>query len=73
MPNPLFNILGNSVKQSNPYENMTDFFKQLNEYKKGLNGDPNQILQNMIQSGRIPQDRLNDAINAARQIRQFIR
>ena len=52
---------------------MTEFFRQLNEYKSGLSGNPNEILQNAIQSGKIPKDRLDNAIKAARQIRQFIR
>lgn len=72
MANPIFNQVSGSTPGMNPFQNMTVFFQQLNEYKNGLNGDPNQILQNMIQSGRIPQDKLNSAMQAAQQIRRFI-
>ncbi len=80
MPNPIFSRMGTAQPQqnmptpgNNPFQSMTEFFRQLNEYKNGLSGNPNEILQNAIQSGKIPKDRLDNAIKAARQIRQFIR
>ena len=72
MPNPIFNQIQGDNGSQNPYQNMEAFFNRLNEYKNGLQGDPNQILQRMVQQGQIPQDKLNNAMRAAQQIRRFI-
>ena len=51
MPNPLFNQL-NPIP-SNP------MLKQLLQFKKSFSGDPQQMIQGMLNSGRISQAQLN--------------
>ena len=47
--------------------NQSDFLGQLNKLKsKG--GDPNQMIQEMLNSGKITQQQYNSAVQRARQI-----
>ncbi len=51
--------------------NANDFMKQLNELKaKG--GDPNQIIQSMLNSGKITQMQYNSAVQRAQQIMRML-
>ena len=47
------------------------FMKSLNELKS-RGGDPNQIIQQMLNSGRITQQQLNAVTNRAQQIMQML-
>lgn len=50
--------------------NGNNFFSQLNALKaKG--GDPNQMIQELLNSGRVTQSQYNAAINKANQIMQM--
>ena len=47
------------------------FMNQLNQLKaKG--GDPNQMIQQMLNSGRISQGQYNEAVKMAQQIQQML-
>lgn len=51
--------------------NPAEFLKQLNQLKsKG--GDPNQMIQNMLNTGRISQGQYNEAVRMAQQIQQML-
>lgn len=59
--------LFNSMNQFNS----NSFMQRLNELKsKG--GDPNQMIQEMLNSGRISQAQLNAATNKAQQIMRML-
>ena len=59
--------LFNSINQFNP----NSFMQSLNELKsKG--GDPNQIIQQMLNSGRISQQQYNAAAQRAQQIMRML-
>lgn len=63
MASDLFNSI-------NPF-NSNGFMQSLNELKsKG--GDPNQMIQEMLNSGRISQAQLNAATNRAQQIMRML-
>ena len=65
MANSLYKEMNNS--QFNPNQ----FMQSLNELKnKG--GDPNQMIQQMLNSGRITQSQLNMAVNRAQQIMRML-
>ena len=65
MASSLYKEMNNS--QFNPNQ----FMQSLNELKsKG--GDPNQIIQQMLSSGRITQSQLNMAVNRAQQIMRML-
>ena len=58
--NPLFNALGGN--QTNP------MLQQLLQFKNSLTGDPQQQIQQMLNSGRITQVQLNQAMQQAQGI-----
>ena len=70
MPSPLFNAFGN---QNNSMGNMGNFLKQFNQFRQTFNGNPEQVVQQMLNSGRITQDQLNQTVNMANQIMRTIR
>lgn len=60
MPSPLFNQL-NPMPQNN-------IIQQFMEFKKTFTGDPKQMVQNMLNTGKISQSQLNQYANQANQI-----
>lgn len=61
MPNPLFNQL-RPQPQGNP------MLQQILNFKKTLSGNPQQIIQNMLNSGRISQSQINQLSQQADEI-----
>lgn len=66
MKNNLFNEL-------NPQNNfnMNQFMQDLNHLKE-KGGDPNQMIQNLLNSGRVTQDQLNSAVNRAQWVMRML-
>ena len=65
MSNPLFDQFGN--KGGN------DFVSQFNQFKKTFSGNPQQMIQQMLNSGRITQDQLNQAMQKANQLMKLMK
>ena len=59
--NPFFNAMGGN-KQPNIMQQFQQFMNQM----KGK--DPNAVIQDMMQSGKIPQDQYNQARQQAQQM-----
>lgn len=57
---------------ANPiYEQMmgnNNFFRNLAEFRRNLQGDPQQMIQQMLNSGRISQAQYNQAVQQAQSI-----
>ena len=51
--------------------NPNQFMQSLNELKQ-KGGNPNQMIQQMLSSGRITQSQLNTAVNRAQQIMRML-
>lgn len=62
--NPLFNMMN----QNNPYNN---FMKQFNEFKKTINGNPQEQIQQLMNSGKITQAQYNAAVQKANMIKNM--
>ena len=60
MANPLYNQLGGT--SANP------MLQRLTEFKKTINGNPQQIVQNMLNSGKITQTQINQYAQQANEI-----
>ena len=69
MSNPLFNMLGNAM----PQNEMTQMLQQFQQFKQTLNGNPKQMVMDMLQSGKITQKELNGAQAFAQQFGQFFK
>lgn len=61
MPNPFFNAMGSSQQQP-----MMRQFKQFMDQMRGK--DPNAMINELVQSGRITQDQLNQVQRQAQQM-----
>ena len=62
--------LFNQMNQNRGF-NPNQFMQSLNELKQ-KGGDPNQMIQQMLNSGRITQNQLNMAVNKAQQIMRML-
>lgn len=60
MANPLYNQLGGT--SANP------MLQRLVEFKKTINGNPQQIVQNMLNSGKVSQAQMNRYVQQANEI-----
>ena len=61
---PLYNMMN----QNNPYNN---FMKQFNEFKKTINGNPQEQIQQLLNSGKISQSQYNAAVQKANMIKNM--
>ena len=64
MSNPLFNLLGGN--QMNP------MMQRFNQFRQMFRGDPQQQVQQMLNSGRITQEQYNQAVQTANQIMRML-
>lgn len=68
MANPLFQALGSGVNPQ--FQNLMQRFQQ---FKSTFQGDPQQEVQKMLQSGRITQQQLNQAQSLAQQFQALMK
>lgn len=61
---PLYNMMN----QNNPYNN---FMKQFNDFKKTINGNPQEQIQQLLNSGKITQAQYNQAVQKANMIKNM--
>ena len=64
MSNPIFTQM-----QTNP---MQQIMQRLQQFRKTINGDPRQQVQQLMNSGRISQQQCNQAVQMANQIQRMI-
>lgn len=69
----VFNSLGNGQQQADPLQgtpfgNMMNFMKQLNQLQQTFSGNPQQTVQQLLQSGKVSQDTYNQKYQLAQQI-----
>ena len=63
-----FNQLGQQPPMSG-FQNMMQRFQQ---FQKMFTGDPQQQVQQLLQSGRVTQDQYNQAVQMAKQFQQMM-
>ena len=67
-------MLGNNMPQmGGPFGNMMQMMQKYNEFKNTFQGDPQQQLQQMLNSGKISQAQLNQYVQMAKQFQQFLK
>lgn len=65
MSNPLFGML-NGQMQMNP------MLQKFNQFRQMFKGDPQQQVQQMLNSGKISQAQYNQAVQMANQVAQMM-
>ena len=70
--NPIFsnNQSGNIF---GPFGGMMNFMNQINQFRQGIQGNPQQMVQNMLQNGQMSQEQFNQLSGMAQQIMPFMR
>lgn len=68
--NPLFNAMGGNAPIPG---NMGQMIQAFQQFKSQFSGDPKQTIQNMLNSGQLTQDQLNQAQQMAKQFQQFLK
>lgn len=63
-------MASNLFREMNQFD-PNQFMNSLNDLKR-RGGDPNQMIQQMLNSGRITQNQLNMAVNRAQQIMRML-
>ena len=75
MANPLFSNFGNSA-QSNTFGsfgNLMDLLSNFNQFRAGFQGNPQQMVQNLRDSGKMSDEQFRQFSNMANTIILFIR
>lgn len=72
MTNPLFNMLGGNSQNIGPFGNVQNLVGQLNQFRNGLQGDPRQQVQELLNSGRMSQSQYNQLSQMATQIQKML-
>ena len=68
--NPLFKVLGGG-RPVLP-NNINNLLSQFNQFRNTFRGDPQQQIQQMLNSGQISQSQYNQAVQMANELRKFI-
>lgn len=69
MNNPLF---GGTPQMSGPMANIQRTMQQFQQFRQSFQGDPRQQVQQMLNSGRVSQERYNQAYQMAQQFQQMM-
>lgn len=64
--NPLFQMMNNGGGMHG------GLMQKLQQFRQSLTGDPQQTIQQMLNSGRISQDQYNNAVQQAQQIMRML-
>lgn len=73
MNNPLFNLLGGGNMQlPGPLGNMQNFMTQFNQFRQTFQGNPQQQVQQMLNSGQMSQQQFNQLSQLATQIQKMM-
>lgn len=73
MANPLFQALGGAQMMNGMGGQFGQLVQQFNQFKQTFNGNPQQEVQRLLQSGRISQEQLNIAQSMAQQFSALIK
>ena len=63
--NPLYNQLNSNGSNS--------FMSKFQQFKNSFNGDPKQMIQNMLNSGKITQAQYNNAVQMAQKLQSLMK
>lgn len=66
--NPLFNAMNAGLNGNGPIGNIQNFMSQLKQFRSSFQGNPNDKIQELLNSGKISQEQYNQCANMANQI-----
>lgn len=69
MPNPLFQQLNNGMSGNNPLSMIQKF----NEFRRNFTGDPKQMVEQLLQSGRMTQQQYQQLSQIASEFQKLVK
>ena len=69
MINPL---IGGKVQKPNPMNNFQQMMQQFNQFRQSFQGNPQEQIQQLMNSGKISQDQYNNAYQMATQFQKMM-
>lgn len=72
MTNPLFNLLGNSSNVGN-FGNLGKIIQQFQQFKSTFQGNAQQQVQQLLNSGKVSQADYNNAVQLANQLMKMMK
>ena len=69
MSNPLFQQLNNGINGNNPFAMIQKF----NEFRQNFTGDPKQMVQQLLQSGRMSQEQFQQLSQIASEFQKLVK
>lgn len=72
MASSIFQQLNNNYNSGNLFPNPQYLVNQFNEFKNSLQDDPQQMVQQLLQSGRMSQSQYNQLRQMASQFQQIL-
>ncbi len=66
------NFSGGPQNGGNPFGNMFALMSRFQNFKQSFRGDPRQQVQDLLNSGRMSQDQLEQCETIARQFQSFL-
>ena len=74
--NPIFNAMRQQQmtmsNNNSPFGNFMNMVKNFNQFKSQFNGDPQQQVQQLIDSGKMSQEQFNQLSNMAKQFQSMM-
>lgn len=71
MPNPLFQQL--SQNNRNGFNNPFQMIQKFNEFRQNFTGDPKQMVEQLLQSGRMSQQDFNKYSQMASEFQKLVK
>ena len=72
MPNNLYNQLNNNNSNLQYFGGFQQMITQFNQFRNSLQGDPQQIVQGLLQSARMSQAQFNQLSQMASQFKSLL-
>lgn len=66
--NPIYQQYGKQMNMP-----VSDFMTRFQQFQKTIQGNPQQMVQQMLNSGKISQEQFNQAVQMANQMMRFIK
>ncbi len=70
MSNPLYQQMGHNMP--GPLGNMQNVMRQFQQFRQMFSGDPQQQVQQLLNSGRVSQQQYNNAVQVAQQLQKML-
>ena len=72
MGNPIYNAFRSQSSAPSPFGNITNMIKQFNQFRAGFQGDPQSMVQQLINSGKMSQEQFEQLSNVAKQFQGML-